>query len=72
MLEVGGRLEWRYCFSVDWVTASGTVWSSTPEISSSGPRAALAVLTFACECGSKLAAAAWNSGRPGEGMVQRS
>ena len=57
--------ECRYCFSVDLVMASGTVWSRPPMISSSGPRSALPVLTFAGECSEKLAPAASNSGLPG-------
>ena len=64
--------EWRYCFSVARVTASGTVWSLPPVISSSGPRFSLPVSTLAGECGLKLAAAASNSGLPGAGIVQRS
>ena len=64
--------ECRYCLSVARVTASGTVWSLPPVISSSGPRTSLAVSTLAGECGSKLAAAASNSGLPGAGIVQRS
>ena len=63
---------WRYCLRVALVTASGTVWSLPPMISSSGPRPALSVSTLAGECGLKLAAAASNSGLPGAGMVQRS
>ena len=61
--------ECRYCLSVALVTASGTVWSRPPVISSSGPRAALSVSTLAGECGLKLAAAASNSGLPGAGIV---
>jgi hypothetical protein len=40
--------------------------------SSSGPRPELAVLTFAGECGEKLALAASKSGLPGAGIAQRS
>ena len=39
--ELGDGGEFRYCLSVDRVTTSGTVWSSSPEISSSGPRVLL-------------------------------
>ena len=51
------------------MTTSGTVWSSRPEISSSGPRVSLSVATLASECSEKLAAAAWNSGLAGDGIV---
>ena len=34
-----------------------------------GPRAGLAVLTLAWECRTKFAAAAWNSGFAGDGIV---
>ncbi|MFD5597836.1 hypothetical protein, partial [Streptomyces griseorubiginosus] len=53
------------------VTASGTVWSFPPEISSSRPRPLSCVSTFAGECGLKLAEAASYSGLPGAGMVRR-
>ena len=59
----------RYCFSVALVIASGTVWSLPPMMSSNGPRSELPVLTFAGECGEKLALAASNSGLPGAGIV---
>ena len=62
--------EWRYCLRVARVTASGTVWSLPPVMSSSGPRFSFSVATFAGECGSKFAEAASKSGRPGAGMVQ--
>ena len=61
-------VEYLYCLSVDRVTTSGTVWSSRPEISSSGPRDSLSVATLACECSVKVAAATWNSGLAGDGM----
>jgi hypothetical protein len=41
-------------------------------ISSSGPRSSLSVSTFVSAWGEKLAAAAWNSGLPGAGIVHRS
>ena len=63
--------ESRYCLRVDLVTTSGTVWSAVPEISSSGPRSSRAVFTAAWECITKFAAAAWNSGRAGDGIAQR-
>ena len=59
-----------YCFKVDRVTTSGTVWSASPEISSSGPRLSLSVSTLAWECITKLAAAAWNRGRAGDDTDQ--
>ena len=45
------------------------MWSWPPEISSSGPRSSFVVSTAACECSTKFAAAAWNSGRAGDGIV---
>ena len=48
------------------------MWSLPPAVISSGPRVALRVSTFAGECSDRFAAAASNSGRPGEGIVQRS
>jgi hypothetical protein len=65
-------VESRYCFSVDRVTTSGTVWSAVPEMRSSGPRSLLSVSTAACACTTKLAAAAWKRGRAGDGIVHRS
>jgi hypothetical protein len=65
-------VESRYCLRVDLVTTSGTVWSAVPEMRSSGPRSSLAVSTLACECIAKFAAAAWKSGRAGEGIVHLS
>src|SRR6516164_3576937 len=61
--------ECRYCLRVDFVIASGTVWSLPPMVSSSGPRSSFAVLTSAGECGEKAAVAASNSGLAGEGIV---
>ena len=52
--------------------ASGTVWSLPPMVSSSGPRSSLFVSTLVSACGLKLALAAWNSGRAGEGIVHLS
>ena len=56
---------------VDLVTASGTVWSCPPAISSSGPRSPLRVSTASSECGVTFAVAAWNSGLPGAGIAHR-
>jgi hypothetical protein len=49
--------------------AGGTVRSFLPEISSNGPRVALAVSIFAGECRERFAVAAFNNGRPGDGVV---
>ena len=54
------------------VTTSGTVWSCVPEIISSGPRVLLCVSTLAGVCGLKLASAASNNGRAGDGIVHAS
>ena len=63
--------ECRYCRYVALVTASGTVWSCPPVMSSSGPRLLLFTSTAAGECGAKLAVAASNSGLPGAGIAHR-
>ena len=57
--------ECRYCLTVARLTASGTVWSLPPAVTSSGPRDALRVSTFAGELREKFAEAASNSGLPG-------
>src|SRR6478752_533913 len=54
------------------VTFNGTVWSSVPDVSNSGPRSARWVSTLAGEFFEKLAVASWNRGRPGPGMVHLS
>ena len=54
------------------LTAAGTVWSLPPAVISSGPRVELPVSTFAGGVGEKFAAAASNSGLPGDAIVQRS
>ena len=48
------------------------MWSSLPDVSSSGPRTARWVSTFAGEFREKLAVASSNSGRPGPGIVHAS
>ena len=58
-----------YCLSVDFVTASGTVWSSPPMTSSSGPRSGLPVSTLLGEWRWKLALAASKSGWPGAAIA---
>ena len=60
----------RYCLRVDFVMASGTVWSLPPMVSSSGPRSWFAVSTLSGECGENAAAS--DSGRAGDGIVHRS
>lgn len=62
----------RYCLYVERVVASGTVWSSVPVTSSSGPRRGLRVSTRACARGARFASAAWKTGRAGAGIAQRS
>jgi AAA ATPase-like protein len=62
-------VEWRYCLRVDLVVTSGTVWSCAPEMRSSGPRVWLPVPTLAWEWREKLAVAASNSGRAGDGIA---
>ena len=47
--------------------AHGTVWSSSPETISSGPRLGFLLSTLASVQGFRLAAAAWKSGSPGPG-----
>ena len=49
------------------MTMSGTVWSAVPEMSSSGPRSLLSVLTLAWKCITKLAAAAGTAVMPAIG-----
>src|SRR5258706_4040947 len=58
-----------YTLSVLLTSTGGTVLSASPEINSSGPRVALAVLTFVAELGLNVAVATWNSGRPGAGIA---
>src|SRR6266540_3464751 len=65
-------VDFRYRLRAARGIAGGTVWSLPPAVRRSGPRVAFLVLTFAGELGTKFANAAWNSGRPGDGIVQRS
>ena len=49
--------------------AHGTVWSFSPEISSSGPRSGFSVSTLTSDHGLKFAVAPWNSGAPAAGTA---
>ena len=60
-----GPLE--YMSKTSLVTLSGTVWSSVPEVSSSGPRSARWVSTLAGECGKKFAAGVLEQRQAGAG-----
>ena len=59
----------RYALSVLFTRTGGTVWSLSPERSSSGPRLAFPTLTFVADFGLKVAVAAWKMTRPGPGMA---
>ena len=50
--------------------AHGTVWSSSPEMMSSGPRSGFLVFTFTSVHGLRFAVAAWNSGAPAAGTAK--
>src|SRR5205814_317689 len=54
----------RCCLYEALTIAHGTVWSLSPEMSSSGPRSERLLLTFASVRGLRFAVAAWNSGAP--------
>ena len=63
-----------YILKAARLTLSGIVRSTPPEMISSGARSDLCVSTAvaAPDFGVALASAAWNSGRPGPGIVHRS
>ncbi len=61
------------CFLKDaLVIAHGTVWSFSPEMSSSGPRSGFSVSTLTSVHGLKLAVAPWKSGLPAAGTANSS